>query len=166
MIIDNFSFVLGKTLKIIIFSSYCIVTFCIVVLTFLTTADVITRTFFGEGIKGVTEISGYILVLIGFLAVIVTQSYRQHTSVTFMIDRFPPNIKAFVQKLNTIILILISSLFVYAGTKKALTSFYADESEWFGAFISPVWFFRFVVPIAFSFMLIQYLVDILPKSKK
>jgi TRAP-type C4-dicarboxylate transport system permease small subunit len=133
-------------------------------ITVLTVADTLLR-FFGISIGGVPEVCTYLLVVLGFLAIAVTQAAQGHIEVTFLSDRFPKRVKYYVKQTIKIILIFICLLFIYAGAVKAASAYLTNESNWFGVHIFPVWFFRLVVPIGFGLLIIEFVTDIFRNKK-
>ncbi len=133
-------------------------------ITVLTVADTLLR-FFDISIGGVPEVCTYLLVVLGFLGIAVTQAAQGHIEVTFLSDRFPKGVKYYVKQTIKILLILICLLFIYAGAVKAFSAYLSGESSWFGVHIFPVWFFRLVVPIGFSLLIIEFVLDMLRNRK-
>jgi TRAP-type C4-dicarboxylate transport system permease small subunit len=131
-------------------------------ITALTVADVILR-FFSISIGGVPEACTYLLVVLGFLGIAITQAAHGHIEVTFLSDRLPKRVKSFVQQTIRVILIFICLLFVWAGILKAVSAYVSDESNWFGIHIYPVWFFRLVVPLGFGLLIVEFSNDIFRK---
>ena len=145
--------------------SYGIVFTCIIGMTFLVVTDALMRALFRSSIKGATEMSTYLLVIIGFLGVVLANTVSRHITITFLTERLPLSIRNFIEKINYIILISLSFLLLYSGIQKAFSAFYAGESEWFGSYIFPVWFFRFVVPVAFFLLFWQFMIDLFQRKK-
>jgi TRAP-type transport system small permease protein len=153
--------ILEKVTRVIATVSNGILYFCIITMAIMTVADVLLRYFADIGIGGIAEASTYLLVLVGFLGIARTQALEGHISVTFLTDRFSPSVKYYVQQGVGGVLILFSSLFVYASTLKALSAFVTREGDWFGTHILPTWPFRLAVPIGFCCVILEVLIDIL-----
>ena len=133
-------------------------------ITVLTVADAILR-FFSISIGGVPEVCTYLLVVLGFLGIAITQAVQGHIEVTFLSDRLPQRLKYYVKQTIKIILMFICLLFIYAGTLKAASAYLSKESNWFGIHIFPVWFFRLVVPIGFGLLIVEFINDIFRNRK-
>lgn len=134
-------------------------------ITALTVADAVLRSFLSISIGGVPEACTYLLVLLGFLGIAITQSAQGHIEVTFLSDRFPKGVKYYVRQAIKIILIFICLLFIYAGILKVVSAYLSNESSWFGTYIFPVWFFRLVVPIGFGLIMAEFFIDIFRNKK-
>lgn len=150
-----------KVGKVVDSVSNWILYICLIIMAIMTVADALLRSFTDLGVGGLAEASTYLLVLVGFLGISRTQALGGHISVTFLTDRFPQSLKYYVKQGVGAVLILFSLLFVYAGTLKSISAFMTRESDWFGTYIIPVWFFRFAVPIGFSLFIIEVLIGIL-----
>ncbi len=157
--------ILSKVLKVMNNLSYKLVFLFLIVMTVLITIDIILRSFFGLSIDGTTEINEYILVIIGFLGLAQTQANKGHISVDLIFDRLSSSKKYFIHQINNIILILFCILFIYAGTKKAISAFAGCETNWFGVYILPVWYIRWIVVIGFAMLFLQLVKDIFQTKK-
>lgn len=165
MFLNKIISILDRILTFMTPVSYWIVFICIIGMTFLVVTDALMRALLNSGIKGSTEMSTYLLVIIGFLGIVLANAGGRHIAISFLLDRLSGNIKKFIGLINYFILISLSILFFYSGTQKAISAFYVRESEWFGAYIFPVWAFRFVVPIAFFFLICQFLTEVFQSNK-
>lgn len=161
MALNPISFALNKVVKIISSIFFGLLYICITGMMMLIVIDTMLRFIFGSDIKGATEISTYILALIGFIGLTLTHAVKQHITVSFLVEKFSPPVRYFIGQANHLILLFLCFLFIYAGTQRALSAFTDRETNWFGPHLWPVWFFRFIVPISFGFLIFQLLVDIL-----
>jgi TRAP-type C4-dicarboxylate transport system permease small subunit len=134
-------------------------------ITALTVVDALLRSFLGISIGGVPEACTYLLVLLGFLGIAITQSAQGHIEVTFLSDRLPQRVKYYLRQIIKVILIFICLLFIYAGILKGVSAYRSNESNWFGTHILPVWFFRLAVPIGFGLLMMEFLRDLFRNKK-
>lgn len=157
---NKISSVLYKVVKKLNSLSFLVSYVCLIAMTLLVVIDIALRSFFASDIPGATEISKYLLAIIGFFGLILAQASKVNVAVMFIVDKLPSSIKYVIGQINNFILILFSILFMYSGALKAISAFVDHESDWFGQFILPTWFLRIVVPIGFGFFILQILVDI------
>lgn len=143
-----------------------VVFFCLFFMTFYVTLDIIIRTISGSALEGTVEINEYLLVIVGFLGMVHTNRHRGHITVDLLYNRISPTKQYLLDQINNIILLGFSILFVYAGFQKAMSAYESGESSWFGDYILPVWFIRWIVPIGFTLLSLQLLIGIFQLKKR
>ena len=163
---DSVTTFLSRTIKIVNGVSYAFIFFILLVMTVLVSADITLRSFFGFGIEGTIEINEYLLVIIGFLGLSATEARRGHIAVELVVSRMSLPQRYIIQQVSRLIVILFCFLFIFAGTKKAISAFCGGETNWFGIHILPVWYVRWIVPIGFALLVLQLLEDVLWSAKK
>jgi TRAP-type C4-dicarboxylate transport system permease small subunit len=94
--------------------------FAVVPLMFLTTADVMGRTFLNKPIAGTFELSEYMLSVLILLGAAYTQQIRGHVGVDFLTRRFPPRAQAVLQAMTTLAALFIIAIIVYHGFLEAV----------------------------------------------
>ncbi len=159
----NFS-ILEKVVKKLNSLCFSVSYVCLIAMTLLVVIDITLRSFFASDIPGATEISKYLLVIIGFFGLMIAQASKVNVAVMVLLDRLPSSARHFIGKMNIVIIILFSILFAYSGMLTAISAHADKESDWFGEFILPTWFLRIVVPIGFGFLILQLLTDIREKN--
>ena len=118
----------------------------VMVILFFIVAEVASRAIFNKPIKGVIEISGFMLVLVVFLGIAYVQLRKGHIRVDFLISRFPPRLRSLHFMLTSIIILTIFSLIGYFGARMTMQSYQVGEYEITISFL-PVWVIRMFVPI-------------------
>ena len=113
---------------------------------FFIVIEVASRALFNKPIKGVVEISGFLLVIVVFLGIAYVQLRKGHVRIDLFILRLPPRLRSLHFMLTSIIIITIFSLFGYYGAKMTIKSFLTGEYEINIPFL-PVWIIRIFVPI-------------------
>jgi len=128
--------------------------------------DVSVRNILGKGIPGSVEINEYLLVIIAFMAIVQTNGLKGHITVDLLYERLPPLGKVMFDRISNILVLLFTVLFLYASWGKAAAEFDAGETSWFGAYVLPVWMFRWVVPISCFLLVVQVCISILDDIRK
>ncbi|MDY6826558.1 MAG: TRAP transporter small permease [Bacillota bacterium] len=102
----------GKIKKINYYMQY-VSGFTLVLLMFLTVADVIMRSFLNQPIGGSYELTSVLLTFIVFYAVGHAQHYRDHVVIDVLYDRLPFRGKRFISYLSSIIYLIITAIMCY-----------------------------------------------------
>jgi TRAP-type C4-dicarboxylate transport system permease small subunit len=129
-------------------------------------ADVMVRNLLGTGIPGSVEINEYLLVIIGFMGIVMTNGLKGHITVDLLYEVLPPLGKVIFDYIGNILVFVLVSLFLYASWAKAAAESASGETSWFGAYVVPVWMFRWIVPISCLLLLIQVGISILDDIRK
>jgi TRAP-type transport system small permease protein len=87
----------------------------VIPLMFLTTGDVVGRSFFNKPIAGTFELSEYMLAVIILLSAAYTQQVKGHVSVDFLTSRFSPRVQGTLQVLTTLLSLAIITIVVWQG---------------------------------------------------
>lgn len=131
----------------------------------LTILDISLRTFIGSGVPGTVETCAYLLVMMVFLGVGPIQKEGGHIEVE-LLSKLMKEKKIYLNMTSLSICILFSALFAYSGYLKAISTFWDGETAWFGNYILPVWFFRWVYPIGFFVLCVQFILDLKKEVKE
>ena len=157
--------ILKKGLKILNSLSSKMVFVCLLVMTFYVVSDIVIRTFTDSSMQGTVEINEYLLIIIGFLGMVHANNQRGHITVDLLYKRLSSFQRYCVDQINNIILLLFSALFLYAGFQKAILAYETGESNWFGNYVLPVWFFRWIIPISFAILALQLIANMYQLKK-
>ncbi len=125
-------------------------------LMFLTTFDVIGRSFFSKPIPGTIEISEYMLTIIILLGAAYTQQIKGHVGVDFLLRKLPPNKARIIQISTTILCIIVVSLLTFQGLRHAL-----EERTVSDMLRIPQKPFRFLVFVCGLLLLLEFVADLL-----
>lgn len=87
----------------------------LLLLMFLTTADVLGRNFFSKTIPGAFELSEYILVVLVLLGAGYTQQIKGYTGVDFFTSRLSPFARLICQIITNLLSLFIIALVIWQG---------------------------------------------------
>ncbi len=96
----------GSSVKVIQRINYyvCIFgMFILLLMMFLTTSDVIGRSFFNKPVTGTFEITKYMLVLLVLLAIAYTQQVKGHVRVPVFLSRMPLHAQLVIDSTFTLV---------------------------------------------------------------
>ncbi|WP_155307194.1 TRAP transporter small permease [Desulfosarcina widdelii] len=148
-------------MKIIYSITKSVIVSCLALMVVLVVIDVAGRSMTGSGLPGTVEINEYLLVVVGFMGIFQTHHEKGHVDVNLLFSKFPLKLQVLMDRFNNILIILFSMLFIYAGVERLWGAFQSGETNWFGAYVLPVWFVRIVVPIGFFATGLQSLINLL-----
>lgn len=86
----------------------------------LTTADVIGRYFFNAPVLGAYEITEYLMLIMVFSFLALSQSQKAHISVDIVYDRFPSPLRRFLVRFNHFLCLVMSIFVSYMGVHRVL----------------------------------------------
>jgi TRAP-type C4-dicarboxylate transport system permease small subunit len=142
------------------------VSFCLFGMITLVACDIILRTFSIGNVPGTVEINEYLLIIVGFIGIALTNSLNGHITVDLLYDRLSDSVKRIFTYLNNALIFAFTALFFYASVQKALAAFHAKETNWFGSHVLPVWFFRWIVPFTCILLSVQILINLYRNLRK
>ncbi len=151
---------LQQPVRIVYLMARAVVSTCLGLMVFLVVIDVIGRSISGSGLPGTVEINEYLLIIVGFLGIFQTHHEKGHVCVDLLFDKLPPSVRITLDRINNALIFLFSLLLLYAGTARFWSALQAGETNWFGAYVVPVWFVRIVVPIGCFALCMQSLMNI------
>jgi TRAP-type C4-dicarboxylate transport system permease small subunit len=85
---------------------------CVFMLAAVIAVSVFSRYLFNKPILGVDEISGYLNVLIGFLALAYTLYHDRHVRVDIVTKRLPPKFRNVLEIVTTALTLLLIAAFI------------------------------------------------------
>lgn len=127
----------------------------------LVVVDVTGRNLFDLSFPGTVELNEYFLIIIGFIGIFQTHHENGHVSVDLLYIRLPGRVKRALDFTNNAMILSFCLVFLYAGTERFWAAFQCGETNWFGAYVLPVWGIRLVVPIGCFALCIQSLINII-----
>jgi TRAP-type C4-dicarboxylate transport system permease small subunit len=130
---------------------------CITLLIFI---DIINRYLFGFTIQGLSEVSEYLLVVIGFMGLGYAQLTGAHVKIELLSSRLSPGL----QKIINIIFLLIEMVFFIMMTwqigKESYTSWQSKVYHWGVTWQLPTWLAIFVAFIGCVLLIISFLIQL------
>ena len=138
-----------------------LVILCLFAMIVIVVYDIVSRSLFKTGIPGTVEINEYLLIIVGFMAITMANGLGGHITVDLLYNKISPSFQPIVDRLNNIILLGFSIVFLYAGFEKAVSAYTSGETNWFGPHVLPVWYFRWTVPISLFLLCVQLLLEII-----
>ena len=95
----------------------------VVIMTSLVLIEVVSRYIFGAPLRIADELGAYMMVAMVFLGLGYTWKEKRHIAIEFVIDRFPPKVRIW---LDLIILIIVAGfvpVMIYASYEVVISSF-------------------------------------------
>lgn len=129
--------------------------FMAVPLMLMTTADVISRSFFNKPIPGVLEMSEYMLAVIILLGAAYTQQVKGHVWVDFFTVRFSQRVQNVFKVVTDLASLFIISLVVYMGFIEGI-----EEKAVSDMLRIPQWPFKTLVAVGGFLLWLELLVDL------
>ncbi|MFC1918331.1 TRAP transporter small permease subunit [Chloroflexota bacterium] len=123
----------------------------VMVMMFLTTADVFLRHVFNSPISGAYELSYLMLVAIVFLGLGYAELSGAHIKMDLLATRLPARSQKYLDIFGHVLVCVFTALLIWYGTIKAYDSWMVREFE-MGIVKIPVYIFRPAIPLgALSF---------------
>lgn len=126
----------------------------------LMSVDVIMRTFFGGGLRGVIEIGELALVIGVYAAMGVAQKEGRHVAISMVTARFPPRVQRWLRRSS----LLVASVFILWAIWQTgilgLESMRAGEIR-FGVLGVWVWPGRLAIPIGLIWLQLEVIRQII-----
>lgn len=130
---------------------------CLLVITLLSTADVVANKVFNHGITNATEIVTYLNIPVVFLSTAFVQLERGHTHIDLIYVHFPMWVQKLIHTVGNILGVGISAFIGYRAviltTQKIASK--AMSSSGSNAFI--IWPFVALIAVGFALMAIAFL---------
>lgn len=86
-----------------------------VLMTSITMYQVIMRFIFKNPSSWSEELTIFLMIWVGFLGMVIGLKERKHTTMDFVVDLFPPNIKKIIEKCGDIIVLVFNILMFKYG---------------------------------------------------
>jgi TRAP-type transport system small permease protein len=131
----------------------------LMLLMFLTTADVVGRYFFNKPITGTYELTGLVLAIIIFFSLGSAQIKKDHIEIDFLTNKMPGKVQNFLQILSSLVLSILLALTTWQLFEYTKRIWIGNETS--GDLGLPLYIFSTLAMVgAFCFML-TYLLDTL-----
>lgn len=131
----------------------------VLVLVFLTVADVGSREVSNKPITGVPELSALVLASIALLGFAHAEVVNLHVRTGILADRLPPRVKAAAQAVGGLVLCGLLVWIVVATADRAVQSVSTGEQA-LGLVSIPVWPVRVLIPIGVGLLAIELLIRV------
>jgi len=132
---------------------------CVILFILTIIPDALTRSLFSYAFQGVSEFNILTLVVLVFLGLASAQCRKENFQVRILIDHAPVFLARAIGIFALVVQALISGLFVYLTTGRAIMSYQTGEAT-FSIIAFPVWPARIVIAVGFWMLTIQLLIDI------
>ena len=134
------------------------------ILMFLTVVDVSLRYFFNHPLRGTFELTELMMVAIVVLGLGYTAATGGHISVDIVVSRFKGRSRQTVDFINLVLGIAIFSLIVWQSALYAFSSLQTGEHS--DILKVPAFYFKILVPIGSTMLVLELLIQIFKLSKK
>jgi TRAP-type C4-dicarboxylate transport system permease small subunit len=124
----------------------------------LVTVDVVGRKWFNTPLIFATEVTGYLMVFVTFLAVSYALAEGSHIRIEFIIELVNPRGRTILMLIATILGIIYTSVLLYSTSQVAWESY---ELKYFSEASTrlPLFPFQIVMPIGCLLLLFQLIVE-------
>ena len=130
---------------------------CLLVVTLLSTADVVANKFIGKGITNATEIVTYLNIPVVFLSTAFVQLERGHTHIDLIYVHFPMWAQKLIHTVGNVLGVALSGFIGYRAviltTQKIATKAMSSSAQ--TAFA--VWPFVAIIALGFALMAVAFL---------
>jgi TRAP-type C4-dicarboxylate transport system permease small subunit len=135
--------------------------FMAIPLMLITTADVISRSFFNKPIPGVLEMSEYMLSVIILLGAAYTQQVKGHVWVDFFTVKFSKRTQMVFQVITDVATLFIVSIVVCMGFSEAM-----EEKAVSDMLRIPQWPFKMLVSVGGFLLWLEFVLDLIDSVGK
>lgn len=135
--------------------------FMAIPLMLITTADVISRSFFNKPIPGVLEMSEYMLSVIILLGAAYTQQVKGHVWVDFFTVKFSKRTQIVFQVITDVATLFIVSIVVCMGFSGAI-----EEKAVSDMLRIPQWPFKMLVSVGGFLLWLEFVLDLIDSVGK
>lgn len=156
---------LDKLTEVIALFAKRIVSLCLFAFIALVMVDVFLRSILKSGLPGTVETSEYLLIITAFVGIVYTNSVKGHLAVDLVYDWCPPFVKRVCEKIGYLLIFLFFLVFFWAGLKRSISALESGETSFFGSYVLPVWFFRWVVPVSCGLICLQIIAEAVKSIK-
>lgn len=98
-------------------------------MTLLSAADVVGRYLFNSPILGAYEITEYLLLIMVFSYLGITQSQKAHINVDIVFNHLSPRFQAILMRINYMICLVMMIIVSYMGVQKVLANIKVGEAS-------------------------------------
>jgi TRAP-type C4-dicarboxylate transport system permease small subunit len=136
--------------------------FCVFIIMFLISADVIGRFFFGKPVMGTYEIGQTLMVFIVFFGLAYTQMTGGNVTVETFIRNFGPKTRLALSLFAAFVGLVLFSLMTYSSWKLAWTA-WANKRTIQGLLGLPLYPSKFAVSVGTATLSLYFLLDLIRK---
>ncbi|MEX1078011.1 MAG: TRAP transporter small permease [Homoserinimonas sp.] len=133
---------------------------CIAFVLVAVVADVASRTFFGQSIGGVVEMSEVMMVIIVFLGLGYAERRGGHVSMTLLIRKLPSRAAAIVNAIAFLVVVVVLGWMMWVTGDRAIASVAAGEYR-FGLVRVAVWPARIAIAVGLAVYLLEIILGML-----
>lgn len=126
---------------------------------FVTVAIVIERYFFSRGDDWAFELSWMFYSLVFLFAFAFTLEEKGHVRVDILFNRYPFRLKAFIDSIAYLSLLILCILIAWHGINFAREAWRIKEASWHTTVGAPVYPMKTMIPIAFGLLGLQSFVE-------
>lgn len=130
---------------------------CLLVITLLSTADVVASKFFNHGITNATDIVTYLNIPVVFLSAAYVQLERGHTHIDLIYTHFPMWGQKIVHTVGNILGVGVSAFISFRAVLSTIQKFETAEKSSSSASAFIVWPFAAMIAIGFLLMAVAFL---------
>jgi TRAP-type C4-dicarboxylate transport system permease small subunit len=130
----------------------------VLVMMFVTTADVVVRWYSGRSIAGAQEFSESFMVAIVYFGLAYALFSKEHVAVTVLTSRIPIRPAAVLRLTGQSIMIALVAWMIWVTGEEALRSFTSGEIR-FGLLQVKLWPARTIIPLGLLAFLLQAILD-------
>ena len=136
----------------------------LVLMMFLTSADVFMRFLFNRPIKGAFELTELMMVVTVFFAVAYTESKKSHIGVELLVDRLNERAQAGIDALTSLLSLGIISVILWQGVISAHETFLKGEHS--ALLKIPLFYFKALVPLGALALNLEILISLIHSLRK
>jgi TRAP-type mannitol/chloroaromatic compound transport system permease small subunit len=131
----------------------------IVLIMFLSSADVLSRNFVGVPIKGAYELNEIFFLCAALLGIAYAQKYKAHVNVELVVSHLSKRTALILETCMTVVALLTYALVVWMSSLEFLNSWSSDEFRW-GLIAIPLWPARLMIPLGFTLLCLRFIGEI------
>lgn len=94
----------------------------LLVIVFIVSAQVISRKLFGSSIRWSEEVALLLMVWMAFISLAIGVEKNLHIAITMFFDHFPEPLRRFLDKLNTLLILLFGLVLVIYGSRLVMST--------------------------------------------
>ena len=148
-----------KVIRSVFRRSYYVAVSLILVIMFLTAADVIGRYLFNKPVTGTLEVCELTLVGMIMLGIAHTQVEGGHVRIMLFLRRLSPRVKAITGIIHSTLAAGIFGIIAWQGMSAAIIDFNrqltSDLLRWL-----PIWPFKVIVSVGAFFLTVELLIEL------
>lgn len=136
---------------------------CMVIMTVLTFANVVSRYVFSASFSFSEEITTYLFVLLSLIGTAIAAKRRAHLGLTILTDAVSPQVKKVLHVIGYLFAVAFSGAIFYYGIRMVLSQRELGQvtanMQW------PEWIFGSFVPIGAFFVVVRFLQALIEEVK-